>query len=130
MFAATWPILVNTVHALDEIDARLQDTARIFRTPRHRRLLWLVLPSIAPFVLTGVSVSAAIALIVLVGTEFLVGGTIGLGQVAYLWGSSAGRMDLVLAVVLMAATANCVVDIALDAAQRRWMPWAGRGAAG
>lgn len=127
--AATWPILVNTLHALDEVDPRHVDITRIFRVPRRRRLVWLVLPSVAPFVLTGVRVSAAIALIVLVGTEFLVGGTLGVGQVAYLWGSSAGRMDLVLAVTFLAALANCAVDLALGAAQQRWMPWAQRGVA-
>ncbi|KOV84676.1 hypothetical protein ADL03_15450 [Nocardia sp. NRRL S-836] len=127
-FAATWPILITTVHALDEIEPRLVDITRIFRIPRRRRLLWHVLPSIAPFVLTGVRLSAAIALIVLVGTEFLVGGTVGIGQAAYLWGSSAGRMDLVLAVAVLAAAANAAVDLALIAAQQRWMPWASRGA--
>ncbi|MFJ5984479.1 ABC transporter permease [Lentzea sp. NPDC092896] len=127
-FAATWPILITTLHALDEIEPRLVDITRIFHIPRRRRLLWHVLPSIAPFVLTGVRLSTAITLIVLVGTEFLVGGTVGIGQAAYLWGSSAGRMDLVLAVTLLAATANCAVDLALSAAQQRWMPWASRGA--
>ncbi|SES29095.1 NitT/TauT family transport system permease protein [Lentzea xinjiangensis] len=128
VFAATWPILISTLHALDEIEPRLVDITRIFHIPRRQRLLWHVLPSIAPVVLTGIRLSAAIALIVLVGTEFLAGGGVGIGQAAYLWGSSAGRMDLVLAVTVLAATANCAVDLALSAAQQRWMPWASRGA--
>ena len=124
MFAATWPVLINTVHAVHAIDPLQVDTARIYRVPRHRVLLRLTLPAIAPAVATGIRLSASIAVIVVVGTEFLAGGTIGLGQFAYLQGATVGRMDLVLATVLLVAVANYAVDTALLGLQRRTMPWA------
>jgi NitT/TauT family transport system permease protein len=123
VFAATWPILLNTVYALDDRDTVQLDTARVYRVPRVHVLLRLTVPAIAPAVLTGVRFSASVALIVLVGTEFLAGGTPGLGQIAYIWGSSAGRMDVVLAVIVFAAVANCGVDAALTGAQQRWLSW-------
>lgn len=121
--AASWPILLNTVHALRTIDPLQGDTARVFRVSCVHMLLGLTLPAVAPTVLTGIRLSASIVLIVLVGAEFLVGGTIGLGQFAYLQGSAAGRLDLVLATMAFAALANCAVDAALLVLQARVMPW-------
>ncbi|KAA2248751.1 ABC transporter permease subunit [Solihabitans fulvus] len=128
-FAALWPVLFNTIYALHEVDPQLVDTARSFRVSRLRRLTGVTLPSIAPFVLTGVRFSASVALIVLVSTEFLTGGTIGLGQFVYTWGSSAGRMDMVLAGTVFAGLFGYLVNIGFVAAQRRWLVWAPAGGA-
>ena len=124
VIAATWPILLNTVHAVDHLDRAHLETARLFRSSRWTRLTVVTLPSVCPFLLTGVRISAAIALIVLVGTEFLVGGTIGIGQYAYMQGSAAGQMDLVVAATVLAATVNVLFDAAAAAVQRRWLQWA------
>jgi len=124
--AATWPTLLTTVHALHSIDSVQLDTARVYRTPRVHVLLALTLPAIAPALLTGIRLAASITVIVVVGTEFLTGGTIGLGQFAYVQGSLAGRMDLVLATTAIVTLLYCAVDGALLAVQRRTMPWAVR----
>ena len=122
-FAATWPILLNTSYALGEVDPRLLETARCFRVSRWRRLTGVTLPSIGPFVVTGVRISASITLIAIVGTEFLAGGSIGLGQYAFVQGTSGGRMDVVLAVTVFAGLFGCLVNAGFLAVQRRWVSW-------
>jgi len=122
-FAATWPILLNTSYALGEVDPRLVETARCFRVSRWRLLTGVTLPSIGPFVLTGVRISASITLIAVVGTEFLAGGSIGLGQYAFIQGTSGGRMDVVLAATVFAGLFGCLVNAGFLAAQRRWVSW-------
>ncbi|MFC0549028.1 ABC transporter permease [Kutzneria chonburiensis] len=122
-FAATWPILLNTSYALGEVDPRLLETARCFRVSRWRRLTGVTLPSIGPFVVTGIRISASITLIAIVGTEFLAGGSIGLGQYAFLQGTSGGRMDVVLAATVFAGLFGCVVNAGFLAVQRRWVSW-------
>ncbi|MFC0436574.1 ABC transporter permease [Kutzneria buriramensis] len=123
VFAATWPILLNTSYALGEVDPRLLETVRCFRVSRWRRLVGVTLPSIGPFVLTGVRISASIALIAIVGTEFLAGGSIGLGQYAFVQGTSGGRMDVVLAATVFAGLFGCLVNAGFLAVQRRWVSW-------
>jgi NitT/TauT family transport system permease protein len=123
VFAATWPILLNTSYALGEVDPRLLETVRCFRVSRWRRLVGVTLPSIGPFVLTGVRISASITLIAIVGTEFLAGGSIGLGQYAFLQGTSGGRMDVVLAATVFAGLFGCLVNAGFLAVQRRWVSW-------
>ncbi|EWM11087.1 ABC transporter permease [Kutzneria sp. 744] len=122
-FAATWPILLNTSYALGEVDPRLLETARCFRVSRWRVLTGVTLPSIGPFVVTGVRISASITLIAIVGTEFLAGGSIGLGQYAFLQGTSGGRMDVVLAATVFAGLFGCLVNAGFLTVQRRWVSW-------
>jgi NitT/TauT family transport system permease protein len=86
----------------------------------------VTLPSIGPFVLTGVRISASISLIAVVGTEFLAGGSIGLGQYTFVQGTSGGRMDVVLAATVFTGLFGCLANAGLLALQRRWVPW-GRG---
>lgn len=122
-FASVWPILFNTIYALGELDPQLLDVADSFRVPRWRTAVWIKLPAIAPFVLTGIRFATAIALISLVSTEFLTGGTIGLGQYIYVAGSSGGRMDIVLAGTVVAGLLGCAMNVALSVVQRRLLPW-------
>ena len=127
VFASLWPILFNTSYALKDVDPQLIDTARSFRVRRWRIMTGVRLPFIAPFVLTGVRFSAAVALIVVISTELLVGASGGLGQFIYLQGSNAGRMDLVLAGTVLAGVFGYLVSAALGATQRRFFRWAGAG---
>lgn len=124
VFAGVWPVLFNTLYALGEVDPRLLEVARACRVGRARTLLWVIVPAVAPFVLTGVRLAASVALISLVSTEFLTGGTIGLGQFIYVSGSSAGRMDLVLAGTAFAGLLGLAANSALGTAGRRWLRWA------
>lgn len=128
-FASVWPILFNTIYALSEIDKQLLDTAKVLHTPPLRKLCTVLLPSIAPFTLTGIRLAASISLIVLVTVEYFAGGTVGVGQFVYLWGTSGGRMDMVLAGVVFIGLIGYLVNLALLSGQRRWIGWAATGGA-
>lgn len=129
VFAAVWPILFNVIYGLREVDPQLIDTAKVFRTGWLRTALRVRLPSVAPFVLTGVRLSAAISLIVIVSTEFLSGSGIGIGSYFFLAGEQAGDMPMVITGVVLAGLLGYLVNLALLAVQKRWMSWAGEGAA-
>jgi NitT/TauT family transport system permease protein len=123
VYAALWPLLFNTIYAMSEIDPLQVDTARAFGLSR-RRILWTVsLPHAAPFVLTGVRISAAIALILVVSIELLAGGSGGLGQVIFDAGAGGGRMDVVFSAILVAGVIGLAGNAALEEIQRRWLSW-------
>lgn len=128
-FASLWPVLFNTIYAMSEIDRQLLETASVLHTRPLRKLCTVLLPSIAPFTLTGIRLAASISLVVLVSTEYLTGGTVGIGQFVYLWGTSAGRMDMVLAGVVFIGLIGYLVNLALLGGQRRWIRWAATGGA-
>ena len=124
VYASVWPILFNTVYALGEIDPQRIEAARSFGLGRAAVLRRVALPSAAPFVMTGVRLSAAIALIVVVTTELIAGGRGGgLGQFITSARSGGGAMDVVMAGALTAGIIGYLVNLGLERAQRQWLGW-------
>ncbi|WP_086828849.1 ABC transporter permease [Allokutzneria sp. NRRL B-24872] len=126
VYASVWPILFNTIYALDELDEQLVDTARAFGVSKPRIMATVALPSAAPFVMTGIRTSAAIALIVVVSTELLAGATLGLGQFILNASSGGSRMDLVFAGTVVAGLIGYLVNAGLEWVQRRFFAWGAR----
>lgn len=127
VYAAVWPLLFNTIYAIGEVDEQLVDSARAFNIPRRQVLLQVKLPSIAPFVLTGLRLSAGIALIVVISTEMLSGSSGGLGHFIFVASSGGGRMDQVLAGTVLAGIFGYLVNAGMAGIQRRWMTWTSAG---
>jgi ABC-type nitrate/sulfonate/bicarbonate transport system permease component len=70
-FASVFPVLLNTYSGVRGVDPIQLQTARTFGLS-GRKLLWqIVLPAAAPFIFTGMRVSLAVALIVMVISEMV-----------------------------------------------------------
>lgn len=123
VFAGIWPILFNTVYAFDEMEPLHVETARSFGVGRLGVLTRVALPSAAPFVLTGVRLSSAIALAVVISTEMLTGSAGGVGDVILQAAVGATRMDKVLAGVVVSGVLGFLINAGLEWAQRRWFGW-------
>jgi NitT/TauT family transport system permease protein len=123
VYASVWPILFNTSYALDEIDPLLVDTARSFGNGRLRIMGRVALPHAAPFIFTGIRMSAAIALIVVVSVEFIAGAVRGIGKFILEATDGAGRMDLVLAGTVVAGAVGYLINEGLERLGRRLFKW-------
>lgn len=77
-FGSVWPILLNTIDGVREVDAVQVETARAFSFPRRGLLLYVVLPSAMPRVLAGMRIAIGLALILMVVSE-LFASTNGIG---------------------------------------------------
>ena len=77
-FAAFFPILLNTVSGVRSVDPVLLETAKTFGYGRWQIISKVLLPAAASFILTGMRISLAIALIVTVIAE-MVAGNSGIG---------------------------------------------------
>jgi len=69
-FFCLFPVLLNTMDAVRAIDPTLIDTARSYRVPWHQRILRLVLPSALPQIIAGMRNSLALAVIMMVLSEY------------------------------------------------------------
>jgi NitT/TauT family transport system permease protein len=123
VYASVWPILFNTIYAIDEIDPLLVDTARSFGTGRARVLSSVALPHAAPFIFTGIRMSAAISLIVVISVEYMAGALRGIGKFSLEATDGAGRMDLVLAATIVAGAVGYVINEGLERLGRRLFRW-------
>lgn len=123
VYAATWPILFNTMYGLDEADPVAKDTMRAFGFGRVAILLRVSLPGAAPFIATGIRLAAAIALILAVGTEILSGFGEGLGIFIARAGTVPDGTRDVLAGTVWAGCLGLLIDTALVRAGNRLFRW-------
>lgn len=122
VYASVWPILFNIIYALDDIDPLLVETARSFGKSRVRVMATVALPHAAPFAFTGLRLSAAIALIVTVSTEYLAGSQAGVG--AFIIDTyQVGDIDLVLAGTVMVGLIGYLVNEGLERLGKRVFQW-------
>lgn len=118
---AVFPILISVWTGAESVDRTLLRAGTVFGAGRLDLYRKVTLPSILPYVLTGLKLGVARALIGVVIAEFL-GSTAGIGYLIEILSSEfqlAGALALTL--VLM-VTANVSMAL-LDLAQRRLAPW-------
>jgi ABC-type nitrate/sulfonate/bicarbonate transport system permease component len=77
-FSCAWPILLNTIDGVRNLDWVLLNTARTFRLSRGRTIARVILPAASPQIMTGLRVSLPIMLILVVISE-MIGSTDGIG---------------------------------------------------
>jgi NitT/TauT family transport system permease protein len=123
VFAAVWPILFNTMYALAEIDPLQMETARVFGKSRVGALATVALPHAAPFILTGIRISASIALAVVISVEMLAGGSNGIGRFVLEESSGGLNMDRVLAATVLAGVIGYLMNAGLEGLHRRLFAW-------
>lgn len=78
-FGAFWPLLVQTIYGVRDVDPVALDTARSFGVGRFERLYRIKLPSAVPYIATGLRISSTVALILAFTAELFMG-VPGLGQ--------------------------------------------------
>src|SRR5205814_10364480 len=59
-FGAFWPLLVQTMYGVRDVDPLAIDTGRSFGVGRLERLVWIELPSSVPYIATGIRISSTV----------------------------------------------------------------------
>lgn len=121
VYASTWPILINTIDGVRHIDRTLINTARTFGLGRIGILRRIVLPAASPYIVTGLRISLAIALILVTTAEMVVGGK-GLGFFI-LDEERSFRSGNMYAGIFVVAALGYVFNRLFVALERRMMAW-------
>jgi ABC-type nitrate/sulfonate/bicarbonate transport system permease component len=120
-FAATWPLLMQTLYGVQDVDPVATDTARSFGFSRGQRLLRVTLPSSIPYIATGVRISAAVALILAVTAELVIGSP-GLGREINL-ARQGGAVDDLYALIAVTGLLGWAMNAVFTRAERRVLHW-------
>lgn len=78
LYACTWPILLNTISAVRQVDPTLLKLAKSMDLPATRQFQKVILPASVPTIFTGIRLAGAYSILVLVAAE-MVGAKAGLG---------------------------------------------------
>jgi ABC-type nitrate/sulfonate/bicarbonate transport system permease component len=120
-FAATWPLLMQTLYGVQDVDPVATDTARSFGFSRPQRLVHVTLPSAVPYIATGVRISAAVALILAVTAELVIGSP-GLGREINIARQSEAVDDM-YALIAVTGLLGWGVNVVFSRVERRVLHW-------
>lgn len=116
-----FPILVNTIVAVKNIDPSLVRAARSLGAPEHKILARVVLKGALPQILTGIRIGLGVGWMALVAAE-LVGANSGLGFLIN-DARSMLRTDTIMVGMLTIGIVGLLIDTAIKVLGRRMLPW-------
>ena len=123
VYASLWPVLINTMYGLRDVDPLAKQTLRSFGFGPFAVIRRVSLPGAAPFIATGVRLAASIGFVVAIGAELLGGGAKGIGIFLIQAGSGDGHIDQMLAAAVWAGLFGLGVNALLAHLERRAFPW-------
>ena len=126
VYACTWPILLNTISGVRDVDPVLIKSARSMSLPAHRLFAKVILPAAVPTLFPGIRLAGASSLLVLVAAE-MVGAKAGLGYLVNASQQNFAIPDMyaaIIAISVLGLVFNHLL-VLLERRLTRWRPAAG-----
>jgi ABC-type nitrate/sulfonate/bicarbonate transport system permease component len=121
VYAAFWQVLVQVLYGVADVDPVVRDTARSYRFSRWTIVRAVVWPTALPYVVTGFRLAAAVALILEITAELVIG-VPGLGRSIGV-AQSSGAVAETYALVIVVGVIGVLVNISARAVERRVLRW-------
>ena len=120
-FASFWPLLIQTIYGVQDVDPVATDTARSFGLGRLEQMWRITVPSAVPYIATGIRISSAVALILAVTAELVIGAA-GLGREINV-ARSGGDLNSMYALIVATGLVGWALNLATTAGERRVLHW-------
>jgi len=119
--AAFFPVALNTLAGVRQVDPIHLQVAQTFRVPRLKAVLRIQLPSTLPYIFAGARISLGISLIVAVVTEMLAGSE-GVGYFIVSMEYAMRANDMYAAIILLSVLGYVLnrLFVLLEAKYIRW----------
>lgn len=121
VYAAFWQMLIQVMYGVQDVDPVASDTARSYRLGTWARIRHVTWPTALPYVMTGLRLAAAVALILAVTAELVIGNP-GIGQRLAV-AQSSGAIPTAYALVVVTGILGVVVNVLFRAVERKALAW-------
>ncbi|GGL10244.1 ABC transporter permease [Mangrovihabitans endophyticus] len=121
VYASFWQVLVQVLYGVADVDPVVRDTARSYRFSRWSIVRTVVWPTALPYVVTGFRLAAAVALILEITAELIIG-VPGLGRSIGV-AQSSGAVAQTYALVIVVGLIGVAVNASARAVERRVLRW-------
>jgi ABC-type nitrate/sulfonate/bicarbonate transport system permease component len=121
VFGSTGPLLLQSMYGAQQVDPQVREVARAYLFRRRDIALHVVLPSAAPFIATGIRISATISLLLTVGAE-LIGGAPGLGANITM-NAQMNHIPQMYAYIVACAALGAALNLIMINLERRTLAW-------
>jgi ABC-type nitrate/sulfonate/bicarbonate transport system permease component len=121
VYAAFWQVLVQVLYGTQDVDPIAIETARSFRLGRWRQLRYVIWPTTLPYLFTGLRLAAAVALVLAITSELIIGAP-GLGnEIAVAQNSNA--VPTIYALIVVTGILGVLINLVARFAERRALHW-------
>ncbi|MEU4829254.1 ABC transporter permease [Streptosporangium sp. NPDC023615] len=121
VFGVVWPVLINSLDGARYVDRGYLETCEVFGLSRVQRLTRVVLPSAAPKIFAGLRLSVALALIMMIISEYI-GSTEGIGYRMLVAQSQVDIPSMWTAIVILGVL-GLVLNAAFLRFERHVLTW-------
>ncbi|ELS58018.1 ABC transporter permease [Streptomyces viridochromogenes] len=121
VYAAFWQVLIQTLYGVQDVDPVAEETARSYGLGTWARVRHVLWPTALPYVMTGVRLAAAVALILAITAELVIGAP-GLGQQIAVAQTSQAVPEM-YALIVVAGLLGLLINVGARAVERRALAW-------
>ncbi|WP_208542848.1 ABC transporter permease [Nocardioides euryhalodurans] len=121
LFACFFPILLSTIAGVAAVDVQLLRTARVLGLSSVETFRKVVFPAAVPTIFTGIRISGAAAILVLIAAE-MIGATVGIGFLIN-YSNNNFLIPQMYAAILTTTLLGLAVNYGLVALERRFSRW-------
>jgi ABC-type nitrate/sulfonate/bicarbonate transport system permease component len=121
IYAAFWQVLLQVLYGVADIDSVANDTAKSYGLGTLARMRYVVWPTTLPYLMTGIRLGAAVALILAITGELLIGSP-GLGKQIALT-QAGGAVTSMYALILATGFIGVIINLVARAVERRVLAW-------
>jgi ABC-type nitrate/sulfonate/bicarbonate transport system permease component len=121
VYASFWQMLVQVLYGVQDVDPVARETARSYRFSPFTTVRTVIWPTALPFVMTGFRLAAAVALVLEITGELIIGSP-GLGNRIAV-AQTSGAVDTMFALVIVTGVFGVLVNVVARMLERRVMHW-------
>ncbi|MFE9095324.1 ABC transporter permease [Streptomyces sp. NPDC007264] len=121
VYASFWQVLVQVLYGAGDVDPVAEETARSYGLGTWARLRHVMWPTSLPYVMTGVRLAAAVALVLAISAELIIGAP-GLGARIAVAQASNAVPDM-YALVAVTGLLGVLINLGARAIERRTLGW-------
>lgn len=122
VYGAFWQIFVQVLYGVADVDTVAMSTARSYGFSWWQRVRDVVFPTMLPYLMTGVRLAAAVALILTVTIELVVNTSHGLGYEIYM-SRNAALYESTYALVLFTGLLGVAINMVVRFVEKRTLSW-------
>ena len=121
IYASFWQVLIQVLYGVQDVDPVARETARCYGLGTWAQIRCVTWPTTLPYLMTGIRLAAAVALILAITSEVAID-TQGLGkQISDT--ESGGAVAIMYAYIIVAGIIGVIVNLGARALERRVLAW-------
>lgn len=121
IYASFWQVLIQVLYGVQDVDPVAEETARSYGLGTWARIRHVLWPTALPYVMTGVRLAAAVALILAITAELIVGAP-GLGKRIGVAQASQAVPEM-YALIVVTGLLGLLINVGARTVERRALAW-------